>query len=787
MKTTTPRRQLMTLVGVALVTVALVEVAARLVTADAAPALRAMNEHTQLKTEQLHKVGQRDVAFIGTSMVLRGLDTATFEAVTGRTSYNAALPGGTPELMERWVTEQVLPDVQPGMVVWGLGSYDFAPNFGAEQADAYDDAPDSAPGLLAGIDRTGSVASVFLRERSVLRSPEALWGAEANSRRERFQRVAAELGPGGERIVSDADAVGDIPEVIQARLREFEPAESDRDLIAETVGAIRASGTEIVFIEMPFASSFTAAHPRGQVDADATSHAIQQLAHDLDVPLLSGFQDRFTDADFVDEIHLRRSSAIEFTLIIANELADASVPPQPELRDSIAGPANEVVECETVVVQDEYGLDVEIQRCVGDSSAETADPFEADADLVPIERLDNDPIVLAALTERLLLQGDCSRQPLESFDALAAAASWAAAIAEIEAAFEALTPLCGTENYQPAYQAILASLEAALDSVSPSSARLELVDSEHDAASLAVWALDLHDRISLYLTLVRAPAVSEVWFHVDEARLRFDLERRQSRGQTPELVTIGDSTVGNSIDAAALGLELGLDVANIGVPAADPEEWITMWDRLFSGIDQPNEVLWPITTHRFLSPETRNCRQLVSPRLEDTGVIRRRSFPQFREGFERTELFFGVDALAAPYDGSSVSLQQASRYDDDGNRRLSSAGYTTLDIASNPWYPNPKVCEQRVVAMETVIADLQGRGIEVTLVRLPLHADVWAAAPDRHDEAHVALTGIADRFGVDLISLFDDYDDTETTDGWHANELGRERVTRALLDALTAS
>ena len=540
---------------------------------------------------------------------------------------------------------------------------------------------------------------------------------------------------------------------------------------------------------MPFASSFVAAHPRGQVDADATSHAIQQLAHDLDVPLLSGLQGRFTDADFVDEIHLRRSSAIEFTAFVADELADASVPPEPVLRESSVGEDNEVVECETLVVQDEYGLDVEIQRCSDDEGLpiDAADPFEVDADLVPVERLDNDPVVLAALTERLLLQGDCALQPLASFDALGAAASWTAAIAEIEAAFAGLTPLCGTDDYQSAYQEILGSLEEALHSVSPSSARLELIDSELDAASLAAWALDLHDRISLYVTLVRAPAVSEVWFHVDEARLRFDLERRQRQGRTPQVVSIGDSTVGNSIDAVALGSGLDLDVANIGVPATDPEEWLTMWDRLFSGIDQPDEVLWPITTHRFLSPETRNCRQLVSPRLEDTGVIRRRSFPQFREGLERTELFFGTDASSTPYDGSSVSLQQASRYDQDGNRRLSQSGYTELDVTTNPWYPNPKVCDQRVVAMETVITDLQDRGVDVTIVRLPLHPDVWAASPDQHNEANAALAGIADRSGVDLISLFDDYLDTETTDGWHANELGRERVTRALLDALAAS
>lgn len=766
----------------ALIVFVLVELLARLLVDTDAPALRWMNVHTQLKAAQLHEVGQRDVVFIGTSMVLRGLDTETFSASSGRSSYNAALPGGTPELMARWVAEEVLPQLEPTVVIWGLGSYDVAPNYGVEQRAAYDDAPASAPGLLASVDNGLSTYSTFLRERSVLRSP----GALVADRTDQFEVNARQLGPGGERIIEDAEATAEQPEVLAARLRDFEPDPEDLDTIAQTVALIRAAGSEVVFVEMPVASDFVAAHPNGPADASRTSSAIQQLAHELAVPLIVDLG-AFDDTDFADQVHLRRSSALVFTTRLADRL-DAAVVPEAAAPDSLAAtgvdpPAGG--DCRIVVVEDEYGLDVEVEQC-GDAAPEetvSIDGAESDVEPAGVERQTNDPAVLDNLTERLFLQTDCSPDAAASLAPLAAVASWQDSFERVERAFHQTRPFCGTDAYAEQYRLVLVELELALGSASPASSRTELFDmGSNDVANLAAWAVDLHDRFMLFLTDRRPPSVSEIWFHVDESGIRATLEREHREGRSADIVLFGDSTAANSMDVGVLRSQLGAGVTKIAVPSADPEEWTLMWDRLYSGLDEPTEAIWPITTHRFLSPGARNCRQLLSARFTDTNVLRRRSFPQFRDSVERTELFFGSDINELPFVGSSMEEQYATRHNELGNRRLGKQLYSGLDVSRNPWYPDPQLCQQRVDSLDEMIDMLQSRGINVTLVRLPLHPDFWNEAPQAHEIANQALADTAAARGIRFIELFDDYTNEDTPDGYHVNAVGRERVTTAFLE-----
>jgi ribosomal protein S12 methylthiotransferase accessory factor YcaO len=58
-----------------------------------------------------------------------------------------------------------------------------------------------------------------------------------------------------------------------------------------------------------------------------------------------------------------------------------------------------------------------------------------------------------------------------------------------------------------------------------------------------------------------------------------------------------------------------------------------------------------------------------------------------------------------------------------------------------------------------------------------------AAAPDLHAAAQAALSEMIAREDIPFIAVPDPY--SETSDGWHANEAGRLRVTGALLDALS--
>lgn len=309
--------------GVALLVVVLgAEVGARaLVERTDNPALRWHDHTTALKVGQIEQLDAVDVLVLGTSMAQQGLVPEVMSGVDGvGTTYNAALNGGVPVVMEPWLIDQLLPTVSPELVVWGLGPLDVSDVYGDEVLAAYRSALETRPGALATLDRGASAPSLLMRERTVLRSLDDLFGVAADRRLVAWQDAAADLGPDGERV----DFRQAVDEVRAREIRgRITPMELDRDDLAaliRTTQQLQADGVMVVFVRMPLPDRFTElfADPSDPLRVDA---ALERLAEELDVELLES-DEVFAESDFVDFTHLDAAAAARFSADIGRQLAD---------------------------------------------------------------------------------------------------------------------------------------------------------------------------------------------------------------------------------------------------------------------------------------------------------------------------------------------------------------------------------------------------------------------------------------------------------------------------------
>ena len=297
---------------VALVVAIGAEGAARVWEDDLPEAVRWYDAASQRKIEQMERIESADVVFAGTSMAWQGLDPATFMAIdtAGRSAYNAGLAGGIPGVMEPWLVDEVVPRLEPQMVIWGLSTLDLAPAYGDENIAAYRDAPAVADGLMAELDRRAGSVSALVRGRESLRNPEAWWGDGADD--PLFAAADSLLGPLGERREFDVVPDRQRAQLAATRLTDWQPSHDDLATIRRTVRELTDQGVAVILTPMPTPPRFVALHPEGDRDFVAFHDALQDLAADLEVPLLD-VAVGYDDDDFVDYTHLDEAGAQRFT------------------------------------------------------------------------------------------------------------------------------------------------------------------------------------------------------------------------------------------------------------------------------------------------------------------------------------------------------------------------------------------------------------------------------------------------------------------------------------------
>jgi len=276
---------------------------------------------TQLRVAMLDDLESVDMVFAGTSSAWQGLVPSVFvEQGAASSAFNAGLAGGVPAVTAPWLREEVVPRVDPDVVVWGLTSLDFSSAYGDTNEEAYDDAFETRSGVLADLDRTVSSVSELVRSRRVLRDPSMLWGQAQDEVQADLTEAASITGDNGERLDFTQDVGDERAAIMRARVRDYDVDGDDVEAVRETVQAMQAQGRTVVFVEVPFPDRFVQLHPLGAADIEAAADTIDAIAAEHGITVLRTTE-TFTNADFVDFSHLDQAAARRFSADIARQLA----------------------------------------------------------------------------------------------------------------------------------------------------------------------------------------------------------------------------------------------------------------------------------------------------------------------------------------------------------------------------------------------------------------------------------------------------------------------------------
>lgn len=300
------------------------------------------DDFTRLKVaqmEQLADSGGSEVVFAGTSTTGYAVDPVIFSAHDDRhrSAYNASLHGAYPEIMRLWLLEQVVPRLEPGLVVIGLNSFDlFGTGLEDEHLAAYRRAPMLRRDLIGALERALGRLSYLFRYRRALRDPgvlaRALRDRLAGRRRDPALAAATfgvpaspdDLGPRGEDALALSDGY-EIPERIYRGAQErwggsFEPARDQFTALRSLVPELRARGIEVIFFELPTTPDYDLLQPHGVADTARFRAALAGLAAELGVELLRPPERLRAPELFFDPHHMNPAGRAAFSAWLAEHL-----------------------------------------------------------------------------------------------------------------------------------------------------------------------------------------------------------------------------------------------------------------------------------------------------------------------------------------------------------------------------------------------------------------------------------------------------------------------------------
>jgi len=278
-----------------------------------------------------------DVVFAGNSMTRDGIDPAIFTAAdpSGRTAYNAALDAATPELLERWVPEQVTPRLAPDTVVIGLTSFDF--NEGAELTasalEAFDSAPETRDDLFGRLEQPLVEHVALFRHRVELRDPEIVWESLGRWRRSEDAEhpepagIPDLLGPAGQglsrRELSYGGSAVAQQLLVDQLLNDYAPSTSQAEALTALAEDLEADGTQVVLLLLPVTDDYLALHPDGEADFEAFRREVLVVGEQADVPVVDAQDWAPGDEVFADTHHLNGQGADAFSTALPGLLPDA--------------------------------------------------------------------------------------------------------------------------------------------------------------------------------------------------------------------------------------------------------------------------------------------------------------------------------------------------------------------------------------------------------------------------------------------------------------------------------
>lgn len=304
-----------------------VELVARLTLAAADPVVLRWHDQTAaLKVDQLDERAEErtdtELVVVGTSMAQQDLDPAILSGATGLSSYNAALNGGVPTVMEPWLLGPVLDRVDPEVVVWGLSPLDLSAAYGDSVERAYGDALETRSGWLADTERSAGQISALVSARTVLREPSMLFGDGRDRAAAGLVEAESVLGAEGQRLDFRRALGVDRQREVAGRLTPFAIDRADVVAVIATVRQLRERGTDVVLVELPVPDRFRELYPDGPGQHQTVVDTIRALGQELDVEVIAASV-AGPDLGFVDFTHLDQDSAAAFSEAVGRELVGA--------------------------------------------------------------------------------------------------------------------------------------------------------------------------------------------------------------------------------------------------------------------------------------------------------------------------------------------------------------------------------------------------------------------------------------------------------------------------------
>ncbi len=761
------------------------ELLARAVMSQTTEAIRWYDATTQLKVEQMDALDGADVVFAGTSMAQQGFVPGVFDDVLGGTSWNAGLAGGTPDVMAPWLLDEVIPRLDPELVVWGLSSFDVAPAYGEQQAAVYSEALETRSGWLANADSIVSERSVLVRNRTVLRSLDALAGVAAEERSAAHTLAQEITAPTGERVEQTVDVSQDRGRIVQARLQRFTPDPSDVALIERTVLDLLDRGVEVVLVELPVPDRFRDAHPNGAADHALVGPALAGIAERSGVRFLR-LLDGPTGPDFVDFTHLDAAAAAEFSRVAAAAVAGdrddtmstleqaellgiESVPAEPDAATTAEVVVADVDDCEPEIVVDDYGFEIDVANCgltvprLTDLDAASTRDVLADAFVFArnCEARGDPSLIGESVNRRVALE---LTRAIEQRNAAAAECAsddfpllLSSAVSSLEAAADFSRPIIDPEDPLETTSRILAAID-----------HMKLDDTPEDGAD----------------NPPRSP-----WHSNEELRSLAEVRRLDEAGTPVGTVILGSSIGLQILDQNVLAEHFGEPVLNMSRPGVDPESWLQIYDRQFEERDVPSRVVWALTTHRLMATHPTPCGEpAASLNVQRSEWFRENMFPDLRAEHTTNELVFGSDLSTSPIQETRVFMRLPNGYTEPGMRILREDPLDEIPIAfRRRYHDGAEFCQSQIDDAAELVAKMTAQGTEVTVVMVPVHFTLYEISPDAHERTRAALAAAVTSAGADFLLVEEQLSDVETHDGWHATTLGRDRVTADLVELLGAA
>lgn len=322
--------------------VVLAELAVRVVAPYLPEPERYGDTTTQAKAAQLQRIADgaapgpcSRVVVAGNSMARDAFDPAVAAADPAFVgSYNASLDAASPDLLDRWLVEQVVPATDPSLVVVAIASLDLnARSKGAASAlEAYETAPATADGPLGRLGAFADRTSALVRHRRELTDPTT-WGptldrlrAGTPAPRTDAGGVPGLVGPTGEGRsrrqgrYTPGNAVTRTF-TTQQLLNDFTLDETSASSLRRLVDDLRAAGTSVVLAALPVTDEYASFHPSGTEDMDRYLATLRDVAVDRAVPLLDLHADAPPE-EFADTHHLNGAGADRFSRLLPSRLRD---------------------------------------------------------------------------------------------------------------------------------------------------------------------------------------------------------------------------------------------------------------------------------------------------------------------------------------------------------------------------------------------------------------------------------------------------------------------------------